>query len=150
MRKIVAILLLITSLLVLAGCMGKPKAEVSIDYGNSTLYSREDMDAAIAEIRKEFDTWEGCELHSISYGSDDACSAENIKWMNELEAANDAQGCLTQGVTAKYVLRLPLDLFRLKSIMQLDEANYFCLSSMITTSFTLSAAFIFWHKVSYN
>ena len=57
MRKIVAILLLITSLLVLAGCMGKPKAEVSIDYGDSTFYTKEDMDAAIAVIRKEFYTW---------------------------------------------------------------------------------------------
>ena len=80
----------------LAGCTGKPKAEVSIDYGDSTIYTKEDMDAAIAMIRKEFDTWDGCELHSISYGSDDACSADNIAWMNELEAANDAQETFSQ------------------------------------------------------
>jgi D-alanyl-D-alanine carboxypeptidase len=101
MRKIVAILLLITSLLVLAGCMGKPKAEVSIDYGDSTLYTKEDMDAAIAVIRKEFDTWEGCELHSITYGSDDECSADNIAWMNELEATNDAQETFSQCILFK-------------------------------------------------
>lgn len=101
MKKAIAILLLITVLFGSAGCAGKPKAEVSIDYGNSALYSKEDMDAAIAVIRKEFDTWDGCELHSISYGSDDACSAENIKWMNELEAANDAQETFSQCILFK-------------------------------------------------
>ena len=81
--------------------MGKPKAEVSIDYGDSTLYTKEDMDAAIAVIRKEFDTWEGCELHSITYGSDDECSADNIAWMNELEATNDAQETFSQCILFK-------------------------------------------------
>ena len=101
MRETVAILFLITSLFVLAGCAGKPKAEIRIDYGDSTLYSKEDMAAAITEIRKEFDTWEGCELHSITYGSDAACSEENIAWMNELEAANDAQEAFSQCILFK-------------------------------------------------
>lgn len=96
MKKAIAILLLITVLCGSAACAKKQKTEVSIDYGNSALYSKEDMDAAIAVIRKEFDTWDGCELHSISYGSDDACSAENIRWMNELEAANDAKENFSQ------------------------------------------------------
>ena len=49
------------------------------------------MDEAIRRIEAEFRTWKGCELHSITYGSDEACSADNIAWMNELEAANDAK-----------------------------------------------------------
>ncbi len=101
MKKAIAILLLITVLCGSAACAKKQKTEVSIDYGNSALYSKEDMDAAIAVIRKEFDTWDGCELHSISYGSDDACSAENIRWMNELEAANDAQETFSQCILFK-------------------------------------------------
>ena len=101
MKKAIAILLLITVLCGAAACAKKQKTEVSIDYGNSALYSKEDMDAAIAVIRKEFDTWDGCELHSISYGSDDACSAENIRWMNELEAANDAQETFSQCILFK-------------------------------------------------
>lgn len=92
---------MITVLCGLSGCAKKPKAEVSIDYGNSTLYTKEDMAAAITEIRKEFDTWEGCELHSITYGSDAACSEENIAWMNELEAANDAQEAFSQCILFK-------------------------------------------------
>ncbi len=101
MKKAIAILLLITVLCGSAACAKKQKTEVSIDYGNSALYSKEDMDAAIAVIRKEFDTWDGCELHSISYGSDDACNAENIRWMNELEAANDAQETFSQCILFK-------------------------------------------------
>ncbi|MBR3016220.1 MAG: hypothetical protein IKH57_03930 [Clostridia bacterium] len=101
MRRTIVILLLITVLCGLSGCAKKPKAEVSIDYGNSTLYTKEDMDAAIAVIRNEFDSWEGCELHSIAYGSDDACSADNIAWMNELEAANDAQETFSQCILFK-------------------------------------------------
>ena len=78
-----------------AASAGSP--EVQIDYGASSLYSREDMDAAIDLIVKEFGSWEGCELHSISYSSDDECNTEdNISWMNNLEEANDAQEAFTQ------------------------------------------------------
>ena len=46
------------------------------------------MDEAIDVIKKQFSSFEGCELHSLSYTSDDACNNEdNIAWMNELEEA---------------------------------------------------------------
>ena len=47
--------------------------------------TQEDMDAAIQVIEAEFATWEGCELHSLAYGGDAACSDENIEWLNGLE-----------------------------------------------------------------
>ena len=56
--------------------------EPEIDYGTSELYTKEDMDEAIAVILAEFDTWEGCEMHSIRYTSDETNSAENIAWLN--------------------------------------------------------------------
>lgn len=43
--------------------------EVKIDYGASSIYTKEEMDAAIELIKKEFNTWDGCELHSISYST---------------------------------------------------------------------------------
>ena len=61
-----------------------PMEEDMIDYGTSETYSKEDMDAAIALIRGEFDSWEGCELHAIRYASDECCSEDNLNWMNEL------------------------------------------------------------------
>jgi len=61
------------------------KPDVTIDYGESELYAKEELDDAIAAIEAEFSTWEGCELHSLTYGGDAACSDENIEWLNGLE-----------------------------------------------------------------
>ena len=87
MKKLLAVSLTIMILGTLrmrqAGHPGAPK--VKIDYGNSELYTQEDMDAAIQVIEAEFATWEGCELHSLAYGGDAACSDENIEWLNGLE-----------------------------------------------------------------
>lgn len=68
-------------------CSGNIK-DVTIDYGKSGIYSKSDMDAAIEVIEKEFATWKGCELHSISYESDECNDEENIDWMNELGDEN--------------------------------------------------------------
>ena len=38
--------------------------DIEIDYGESYIYSRQDMDEAIEVIIGEFSTWVGCELHS--------------------------------------------------------------------------------------
>ena len=62
--------------------------DVAIDYGKSDIYSKSDMDAAIELIEKEFATWEGCELHSISYTSDECNSEKNLEWMNDLGDEN--------------------------------------------------------------
>ena len=48
----------------------------------------EDMDEAMDVIKKEFSTWEKCELHSIKYTSDQSASEKNLDWMNELGSAN--------------------------------------------------------------
>ncbi len=58
--------------------------EVFIDYGNSRLYTQEELAEAVGLIRDSFSTWEGCELHSIRYAGDEASSEENLKWLNEL------------------------------------------------------------------
>lgn len=101
MKKFLAAALALVCVFLLAGCGAKSAPEVKIDYGSSAIYSREDMDAAIAVIRELFGTWEGCELHSIVYGSDEACSAENLAWMNALETANDAKETFTECIMFK-------------------------------------------------
>ncbi len=82
MRKCFVVLFAIV--FVLTAC-SSTKAKVKIDYGKSDIYTKSDMDSAIELIEETFATWEGCELHSISYKSDECNSAENIYWMNELE-----------------------------------------------------------------
>ena len=81
----------IIGLLALTACGKQAKmSDVTIDYGSSSIYSKEDMGAAIKAIKTVFKDFDGCELHSISYSSDDQCNTpDHIAWMNELEAAND-------------------------------------------------------------
>ena len=83
-------------------------SDVTINYGSSSIYSKEDMDAAIKAIKTVFKDFEGCELHSISYSSDDQCNtADHIAWMNELEAANDNKETSTSALClqAIFILR---------------------------------------------
>lgn len=56
------------------------------DYGESSIYSRQDMDEAITVILDYFKTFEesGCVLHSIRYAGDSCSGGENIGWMNDL------------------------------------------------------------------
>lgn len=97
MRKCGLFAVCIVLIALFAGCGKKAAPAVTIDYGNSSIYTKEDMDAAIAIIQATFDTWEGCELHSISYSSDNVCTDEkNIAWMNQLEEANDNEQVFTQ------------------------------------------------------
>ena len=67
---------------------------VVIDYGTSSIYSGDDFEEAIALIRAEFDTWEGCEMHSIRYAGDECNSEENIKWLNELKEGQNYTQCM--------------------------------------------------------
>jgi len=83
MKKAIAAILLLC-LVILCGC-SKPAnmTNVSIDYGKSKVYSRQDMDSAISVIKKEFSKFEGCELHSISFTSDGICK-DNVGYCNTL------------------------------------------------------------------
>ena len=94
MKKIFALVLAFVCIIGISGC--KDKTDVKIDYGSSKLYSKSDMDAAIELIEEEFDTWEGCELHTITYGGDDKCNDKNVEWMNDLERANDNAETFTE------------------------------------------------------
>lgn len=59
----------------------------SIDYGSSDIYSRNDMNDAIALIEEEFYSWEGCKLYSIYYTDDSLCQRE-LDYVNELADDN--------------------------------------------------------------
>ncbi|MCI6948284.1 hypothetical protein [Oribacterium sp. P9] len=70
---------------------GNPSV-IKMDYGTSSIYSKADKDVAIKIIMKEFEAFEGCELHSLSYASDEECNtAENIAWMNRLKSKDDSE-----------------------------------------------------------
>ncbi len=64
---------------------------VRIDYGASSLYTREEMDAALEQIRDEFSrNWRGFEMLAIGYAGDECNSEENLAWLNGLGGENSA------------------------------------------------------------
>ena len=73
---------------------GKAAPEVSYDYGNSSIYTREELEAAAVQAKCEFATFAGCELHSLRYAGDEFNTPENLAWMNSLdEGKNYTQVC---------------------------------------------------------
>lgn len=82
---------------------------ITIDHGTSSIYTKAEMDTAIELIKKEFSTWDGCELHSISYSTDEECSESNIAWMNEMGKATDAEETFTQCIMFKSNFHSPLN-----------------------------------------
>ena len=60
------------------------ETDVDIDYGTSDLYTEEELAEAAVQIKCEFASWEGCELHSLKYAGDECNTGENIEWLDSL------------------------------------------------------------------
>ena len=108
MKKIITVTLCIVLVLLFAGC-GKngDTSKVEIDYGASSVYSKEEIDSAIEIIKKQFASFEGCELHSLSYMPDEECNnADNIEWMNNLRT-DDNKEAFTQCIAFESSFRSP-------------------------------------------
>ena len=108
MKKLIYLVFCIVLTLSLIGCGNSSTANVKIDYGTSSIYTEEDMNAAIEIIKKQINSWEDCELHSLSYSSDNICNnTDNIAWMNDLEEANDNKEVFTQCIMLESSFRSP-------------------------------------------
>ncbi|HOU10505.1 MAG TPA: hypothetical protein PL044_00510 [Clostridiales bacterium] len=93
MKKALAVVAAVF-LFMLCGC--RPSSDmnrVSINYGQSQMYSQKDMDAAISVIKKEFSSWDGCVLHSIAFTSDSVC-ADNVEYCNSLREGAGFDECI--------------------------------------------------------
>ena len=66
MKKIFVMAICIVLMFALVGCENGKTANVVIDYGTSSIYTKADMNAAIEVIKKQFNSMDGCELHSLS------------------------------------------------------------------------------------
>ena len=93
MKKLFSLILAASALLALASCVEKKSEpasppEVVVDLGASSLYTQEELNAAVLMIRDKFASFAGdCELHSIRYAGDDANNEENLEWLNSLREA---------------------------------------------------------------
>lgn len=77
---------------------------VSVDYGDSNVYTNEDMDAAIQIITDEVGSWDGCKLYTIRYAGDELCE-EELDYCNSL--ADDGEQ-YTQCIAFRTDFRSPL------------------------------------------
>lgn len=107
MKKITIAALCLTMVFLFAGCGNADRSKVKIDYGRSSIYSKADMDSAIAVVKKQFRSFAGCELHRLSYISDEESNnADNIAWMNALRTDDD-QEVFTQCIAFDSSFRSP-------------------------------------------
>ena len=60
------------------------ETEVDIDYGQTELFTREELEEAAVQIKCQFALWEGCEMHTLRYAGDECNTDENIAWINSL------------------------------------------------------------------
>lgn len=95
MKKVLWFLISFLFVCQLTGCslLINPK----IDYGNSNVYSKEEMDDAIKIIKKEFfNSFMGSELKNIRYVSDDKCGVDELEWLNVLAGDNGSSEHFTE------------------------------------------------------
>lgn len=95
MKLIKSMLAVILSALTLF-CVCSCDADISnytVDYGESAIYSKQDISSAVDEIINTFKDMDGCKLYSLSFTSDETCK-ENIDYCNELEINADFDECI--------------------------------------------------------
>ncbi len=64
---------------------GKTYPTVSYDYGQSNLYTTEELEQAAIQVKCEFATFAGCELHNLRYAGDEYNTKENLDWLKGLD-----------------------------------------------------------------
>ena len=107
MKKIITVAFGFAMVFLFVGCGKGDISNVKIDYGTSSVYSKEEIDNAVEVIKKKFSSFEGCELHSLSYMSDEECNKEdNIEWMNDLRT-DDNKEIFTQCIAFNSSFRSP-------------------------------------------
>ena len=108
MRKNTLIMLCLVFALILAGCGSSPTSSAKINYGESDIYTEEDMNSAIEVIKEKINSMEGIKLHSLSYSSDNTCNTvDNVAWMIDLAEANEENEVFTQCIMFESSFRSP-------------------------------------------
>ena len=54
----------------------------------SKVYSKKALKEAVVQIKCDFASWKGCELHSLKYAGDQSAANKNLKWLNSLDKNN--------------------------------------------------------------
>ena len=89
---VLTISMVIAAILCFCGIVCAQDTSVILKYGESELFTKEDMDAAFEAVMAEFAGWEGCVLHSVTYAGDEWNDPAAVKWLNQLKAEKQAEG----------------------------------------------------------
>ena len=83
-KSFLSVIFSILAILSVFGIAAAQESGAIIDLGESEIYSQDDLEAAVETILAEFDTFEGCEMHIISYAGDEE-SMDNLEISNSLD-----------------------------------------------------------------
>lgn len=78
MKKVLSLFLGLALLLSLTSCYGKAGQtdDVIVEFGESELYTRQEIATAVGIVKTEFVSYEDCVLHSLSYAGDEVSQKE--------------------------------------------------------------------------
>ena len=82
MKKLSVILSLLLVLIVLVSCA--KTSDYTLEYGESNMYSNEDIESAAKVVVEKFNTFHGCVLYSLEYAGDEKCENE-LSYVNSLK-----------------------------------------------------------------
>lgn len=92
-KRIIAMLLVSVFLVALTACA--KTSDYTLGYGESDMYSKEDIESAAKTVLDEFNTFDGCVLYSLEYAGDEKCNDE-LSYVNSLreDGAEEFVDCL--------------------------------------------------------
>ena len=64
-------------------------SDVNVDYGDSELFSKDELKEAAVQVKCKFASFPGCELHSLRYVGDESNSKEQLERAKTLTENND-------------------------------------------------------------
>ncbi len=66
--------------------LGKASSgDITEDYGDSDIFTEEELKEAFIKVKCLFASWEGCTLSNIRYAGDEYSDQEKLDWLNTLE-----------------------------------------------------------------
>ncbi len=83
MRKHIIFLVILFSTFISIQYIMLDTNNVEIEYGDSSFYSKHDMDLAIDVIKKEFNKFPDCKMLSIKYAGDDKSTKKLVDGYDE-------------------------------------------------------------------
>ncbi len=81
MKRVSVVVLAVVIFAMFTACA--KTSEYTLEYGESQMYSNEDIESAAKTVVNEFNSFHGCVLYSLEYAGDEKCNDE-LSYVNSL------------------------------------------------------------------